>query len=71
MSIERVRIWFSPSHSSVDVRADGVGRDTSGTDMAAVIRALPEADRAVLVSFCKAVVACAESGDATQLSLVR
>lgn len=64
--VKRLSIWFSPSYCSVDVIRTTT-RTHSAPDMPSVISDLRREDRALLIDFCTAVLACAEANDCTAL----
>jgi hypothetical protein len=64
--VKRLSIWFTPSHCSVDV-VRATTRQHTAPDMPSVIRDLRVEDRQLLIDFCSAVLACAESNDCTVL----
>lgn len=64
--VKRLSIWFTPNHCSVDVVRETT-RQHSGNNIPTVINDLRREDRALLIDFCTAVLACAEANDCTAL----
>jgi hypothetical protein len=65
--VKRLSIWFTPNHCSVDIVRSATTRQHTASDMPSVIGDLRPDDRALLIDFCTAVLACAEANDCTAL----
>lgn len=63
---ERLTVYFTRGHASVQVNSDGARREVSADTMIKVLGSMMEDDRALLVRFCQAVVECS-AGDCKRL----